>query len=256
MNNEYSNQFRANLFNIIELDDENILASRIYDYAMVIFIVLSLVPLAFKFTCTAFKVINSVCAFVFIIDYALRWITADFKLGKKGKSFLLYPFSFMAIVDLLSILPFFSSANSGLAILRILRMAKALRAFRILRYSRSISIISQVIRRQRTPLLTVCSLAIAYIVIAALAVFNVEPDTFENFFDAVYWATISLTTLGYGDIYPVSAAGRIITMISTMVGMAIIALPSGIITAGYIHELNKHHDPEGALDELESYVKL
>lgn len=248
--------FRAKLFDMIERDDGDNLASRIYDYAMVVFIVLSLVPLAFKEDFTAFFVINSLCAVVFIIDYALRWFTADFKLGKGRRSFLLYPFSFMAIVDLLSILPYFSSANSGLAILRILRMAKAMRAFRILRYSKSISIISQVIKRQRTPLLTVCSLAVAYIIVAALAVFNVEPDTFENFFDAIYWATISLTTLGYGDIYPVSAAGRIITMLSTLVGMAIIALPSGIITAGYIHELNENHDPEGALDELESYVKL
>lgn len=248
--------FRAKLFDVIELDDDNNPASRIYDYAMVVIIVLSLVSLAFKDDCAAFDIINSVCALVFIVDYALRWFTADFKLGRSGRSFLLYPFSFMAIIDLLSILPFFSSANSGLAILRILRMAKALRAFRILRYSKSISIISQVIRRQRTPLLTVCSLAVAYIIVAALAVFNVEPDTFENFFDAIYWATISLTTLGYGDIYPVSAAGRIITMLSTLVGMAIIALPSGIITAGYIHELNEKHDPEGAFDELEGYVKL
>lgn len=250
------NQLRVKLFDVIELDDDNMLASKVYDYAMVIIIVLSLVPLAFKDDCLAFQVINSLCAFIFIVDYILRWFTADFKLRKGRKSFILYPFSFMAIIDLLSILPFFSAANSGLMILRILRMAKALRAFKILRYSKSISIIAQVIKRQRTPLLTVCSLAVAYIIIAALAVFNVEPDTFENFFDAIYWATISLTTLGYGDIYPVSVAGRTITMISTVVGLAIIALPSGIITAGYIHELNEHHDPEGALDELEGYVKL
>lgn len=251
-----SNQFRAKLFDIIELDDDKNIASIIYDYVMVIIIVLSLVPLAFKESCTAFRVINVGSALVFIIDYILRWYTADFKLGKRGKSFLLYPFSFMAIIDLLSILPYFSSVNSGLTVLRVLRMAKALRAFKILRYSRSISIISQVIKRQRTPLLTVCSLAIAYIIIAALVVFNVEPDTFGDFFDAIYWATISLTTLGYGDIYPVSVAGRAITMISTLVGIAIVALPSSIITAGYIHELNKLHTPDAALNELEGYIKL
>ena len=68
--------------------------------------------------------------------------------------------------------------------------------------------------------------------------FNVEPDSFGNYFDAVYWATVSLTTVGYGDIYPVTVFGRIVTMISSVFGIAIIALPSGIITAGVMEELN------------------
>lgn len=75
--------------------------------------------------------------------------------------------------------------------------------------------------------------------ISALIVFNVEPDSFNTFFDAIYWATVSLTTVGYGDIYPVSVAGRVVTMISSVFGIAIIALPSGIITAGYMDEIRK-----------------
>jgi voltage-gated potassium channel len=75
--------------------------------------------------------------------------------------------------------------------------------------------------------------------ISALIVLSVEPETFPTFFDAVYWATVSLTTVGYGDIYPVSMAGKIITMCSTLFGIAIVALPAGIVTAGYMDELNK-----------------
>ena len=89
----------------------------------------------------------------------------------------------------------------------------------------------------------VCVLAIGYIFISALVIFNVEPETFNNFFDAIYWAiywaTVSLTTVGYGDIYAVSIAGKVITMISSVFGIAIVALPAGIITAGYMGELNK-----------------
>lgn len=85
-------------------------------------------------------------------------------------------------------------------------------------------------------------MAIAYIVVSALVIFNVEPDSFETFFDAIYWATVSLTTVGYGDIYPVSTIGRIVTMISSVFGIAIIALPSGIITGGYLNEINKKDD--------------
>ena len=86
-------------------------------------------------------------------------------------------------------------------------------------------------------LIAVCILAIAYIVISALVVFNVEPESFDNFFEAIYWATVSLTTVGYGDIYPVTSVGRVITMISSVFGIAVVALPAGIITAGYMKEL-------------------
>ena len=82
--------------------------------------------------------------------------------------------------------------------------------------------------------MAVCTLALGYIIVSALIVFNVEGDSFETFFEAIYWATVSLTTVGYGDIYPVTTAGRIITMISSIFGIAIVALPAGIITAGYM----------------------
>ena len=76
--------------------------------------------------------------------------------------------------------------------------------------------------------------------ISALVIFNVEPESFNNFFDAIYWATVSLTTVGYGDIYPVTTLGRVITMISSVFGIAIVALPAGIITAGYMTEIEKN----------------
>lgn len=82
-------------------------------------------------------------------------------------------------------------------------------------------------------------MAVAYILVSALVIYNVEPESFKTFFDAIYWATISLTTVGYGDIYPVTTIGRIVTMISSAFGIAIIALPSGVITAGYLAEINK-----------------
>jgi len=93
----------------------------------------------------------------------------------------------------------------------------------------------KVFNKSREALIAVCTLAGAYILISALVIFNVEPDSFNTFFDAVYWATVSLTTVGYGDIYPVSTIGRIVTMFSSVFGIAIVALPAGIITAGYMN---------------------
>lgn len=82
-------------------------------------------------------------------------------------------------------------------------------------------------------------MAVAYIFISAIVIYNVEPDSFNTFFDAFYWATISLTTVGYGDIYLVTPIGRCVTMISSLIGIAIIALPSSVITAGYLEEVSK-----------------
>ena len=92
--------------------------------------------------------------------------------------------------------------------------------------------------------MTVGILAAGYVLISALVIFNVEPDSFENFFEAVYWATVSLTTMGYGDIYPVTTLGRIVTMVSSIFGIAIIALPAGIITAGFMEQLNSKEESD------------
>ncbi|HQA05219.1 MAG TPA: potassium channel family protein [Clostridiales bacterium] len=100
----------------------------------------------------------------------------------------------------------------------------------------------KVFNKSREALIAVCTLAGAYILISALVIFNVEPDSFNTFFDAVYWATVSLTTVGYGDIYPVSTIGRIVTMFSSVFGIAIVALPAGIITAGYMNEIKDSRD--------------
>lgn len=85
----------------------------------------------------------------------------------------------------------------------------------------------------------VCVLAGGYIALSALIMFQVEPDSFDTFFDAIYWAVVTLTTVGYGDIYPTSEIGRIVSMMSSFMGIAIVALPTGIITAGYMRELSR-----------------
>ena len=85
----------------------------------------------------------------------------------------------------------------------------------------------------------VCVLACGDIELSALIMFQVEPDSFDTFFDAIYWAVVTLTTVGYGDIYPTSEIGRIVSMMSSFMGIAIVALPTGIITAGYMRELSR-----------------
>lgn len=240
---------RKRLFEIIETAKEDDRLSNVYDIFMMIVIVLSLVPLAFKQEPPFFVIMDKVAAVIFVIDYVLRFATADLKLKKGALSFVLYPFTPMALIDLLCILPSISIISSAFRVLKVFRLLRTLRVFRVfkaVRYSHSINMIKEVFVIERKPLITVFVLAIGYVVASALVIFNVEPDLFNTFLDAVYWATVSLTTMGYGDITPVTSVGRLVTMISSMFGIAIIALPSGIITAGFMKILRVEQEREAA----------
>ena len=237
---------RERLYEIIEKSKDEDKLSYCYDVFMIIVISVSLIPLAFKNYYHVFYVVDRIAMVVFVIDYLLRWFTADYKFNQKSAiAFIRYPFSIMAIIDLVSILPSLSMINRGFKVLRVFRMTRALRVlsvFKGLRYSKNFNIIGNVIRSSKSSLLAVGTLSVVYIVISALVIYNVEPDSFNSFFEAIYWATVSLTTVGYGDIYPVSAMGRVITMISSFLGIAIVALPAGIITAGYMSEIQKYDE--------------
>ena len=233
--------WRKNLYDIIETDS-NAVNSKLYDWAMLIFIVLSLIPLAFREQTTMFIWFDRVSVGVFIIDYLLRWMTADYKLSnrKKWQAFLLYPFTPLAIVDLLSIIPSFTFFSRAFKLFRITRLFKILRVFRFMRYSKNMRILFRVLRKERRILFTVFLIAVGYIFTTALIMFNLEDsEMFSNFFDALYWATTTLTTVGYGDIYPETNIGRVISMFSAVFGVAVIALPSGVITASYLDELRE-----------------
>ena len=238
---------RLRLFEIIEAASENDRISNVYDVFMMVTIVASMIPLAFKTEYRAFVILDGIAAVIFAVDYLLRLYTADYKVRRGKLSFLLYPFTPMALLDLLCILPSLNLIGGGFRILKVFRLLRTFRVFRVfkaVRYSKSLLVIKSVFKYSKRPLITVCLLAVGYILISALVIFNAEPDTFRNYFDAIYWATVSLTTMGYGDITPVTTVGRIITMISSVFGIAIIALPSGIITAGLMEEILKQRNAD------------
>jgi len=224
---------RNKIFNFID-------NAPVYNYGMIVVILLSLVPLMTKQQSQALHALDLATAGIFIIDYLLRWLTADLRPGKSpAKAFAMYPLTPMAIIDLLSILPSLLLINPAFKALRVLRLLRALRVFRIVRYSRNVQILVNVFEKQKQALVAVGCLAVGYVYVSALVMFQIEPDTFEDFYDAIYWATVSLTTVGYGDIFATSDTGRLITMISAFMGIAIVALPAGIITAGYMEEIQK-----------------
>lgn len=237
---------RHAIYNVIEVRDTVSSATRIYNQIILLMLLVSILPLAFKEDYAVFNVTDIVVVSFFIVDYLLNWITADIRFGKRSAwSFVRYPFSFSAIINLLSILPILSFMHDGFRLLRLARSFRLLRMvslFKMVHHSQNMVLIVRTVRDAKDSLLAVGYLALGYITVSALVVFNVEPETFHTFFDALYWSTVSLTTVGYGDIYPVSFAGRCVTMLSSLLGIALVALPAGIVTAGYMNALQSLRD--------------
>ena len=253
------NDWRKQVFDIIEPLSKNHEASKYYDWMMVVVTLLSFVPLVFHDEhAWPLALINVLCTIIFTIDYLARFVTADYHYKKHDKwSFIRYPFSPLALIDLIVILSVATSINSGF---RLLRAARLLHVVRIFQHSRSLQLIKIVLKRATRPLLFVASLGLIYIFMVAAVMFNEEPELFPNFLDALYWAVMTLAAIGYGDIVPMTELGRVITMISAVVGVAIFALPVSVITAEYVAVVNeyregkidgKHHPRRFEVDETE-----
>ncbi len=241
-----NDSMRTRIYEIIARPKRGDNASHLYDLFIVLVSILSLVPVVFhangldESTQHTLQIIDIVAVYILCFDYLLNWMTFDIAQGKRGKwtEFLKYPFTITAIVNLLSILPTLNLLPSEFLFLRVLRIV------RLFRYSRHLTLIINVFVRERKTLVSAVVLALAFIFTMALLMFTFEPATFDNFVDALYWSTITLTTIGFGDITPESDLGYILTSISSIIGIFILALPAGIMTGGFLQQL-KRQDEEG-----------
>lgn len=232
--------FKRRIYEVIEVSSIGDISSRAYDRLMTTAIIVGLLPLTVKEMNNYLVAIDIFVSILFIIDYAARVYTADYKMGYQNyRAYIAYIFTPLAIFDFLSIVPVVYIFVPVSGFISLLRLFRVFRMLKLVRYSKTMIIIRNVIRKVKSQLMAVLFLIIIYIFGAAMLIFQLEPNLFNNFFDALYWATISITTIGYGDIYPVTTVGRLITMISALVGMAVIALPTGIITAAYMAEITK-----------------
>ena len=231
---------KKRIFEIIEVSRENDVASRAYDIMINVAIVVGLIPLTMKKGDAYTGVIDALTLSIFVLDYILRIYTSDYKMGVVSyKSYIANLMEPMSIIDLLSILPVFSFFFPESTLIRLFKLFRVFRIFKLVRYSKTMITIKNVMVRVKAPLGAVLILSAVYIVICALLMFQVEPDSFDTFLDACYWSTISLTTVGYGDYTPATDIGKAISSLSALVGVAVIALPSGIITAAYMREITK-----------------
>ena len=261
-------KIKAKVFEIIQPAEKGGIASRIFDAVIMILIFISIASvfiatfaISRDFRWFLFRV-EKWTVLIFTVEYLLRIWTADllYPALSRWRARLAYVKSPMAIIDLLSILPGFSVLGRGFKIFRITRLLRLVRLLKLVRYSSKIQVLARVVRKEKKVLITVLGIAIFYVFLTALIMFNAEPRlnpetgeaTFDTFFDALYWATVTLTTVGYGDMIPVTNVGRFVSMLSALFGVAIIALPSGVITASYLDEIRSNRKRNGKEVEKEA----
>jgi len=188
--------------------------------------------------------VDEITVLFFAIDYVLRILTArqQYRGYSAGKAIGRYVTSGYGIIDLLSFLPHYMPTffPAGAAVFRMFRVVRIFRLFRINAYSDSLSLIGNVISKKKTQLLASVFVITLLILASSLCMYSVEheaqPDVFKNAFSAIWWATSALLTVGYGDIYPITVVGQILGIIITFLGVGLVAIPTGIISAGFVEE--------------------
>ena len=196
---------------------------------------------------TLFDYVDEITVFFFAIDYALRIITAEqqFKGYPAGKAIGKYLTSGYGIIDLLSFLPHYLPTffPAGAAVFRMLRVVRIFRLFRINAYSDSLSIIGNVLSKKKTQLLASVFVIVLLIMASSLCMYSVEheaqPDVFRNAFSGIWWATSTMLTVGYGDIYPITPMGQFLGILMSFLGVGLVAIPTGIISAGFVEEYQR-----------------
>ena len=159
---------RKRLYEVVQVGKQGDNVSQAYDILMIVAIFVSIFPLMFVEDNLVFHYMEHVTAIIFIMDYLFRWMTADYKLGKGGLSFLIYPFTPWAIIDLLSILPAFTMLSKGFKLLRMARLLRILRLLKIIRYAQNIQVLMRVIMKEKRVLLTVLGISVFYVFLTAL----------------------------------------------------------------------------------------
>ena len=241
---------RRRVFEIIQMANGSDFPSRAFDTCIISLIVLSILVTflqTFRLSKDMARLLfyaDSFCMIIFTVEYILRLLTADLLYPESKHPLLSYIKSTDAIIDLLSILPFYLSGliPPGVVVFRLIRVARILKLFRINKYSDPITVIISIVKRKASQLIASVFLVMVLMLAASILMYyaehDVQPEAFRSAFSGIWWAVATLSTTGYGDIYPITTIGRVIAMIITILGMFVVAIPTGILTAGFMETVS------------------
>ena len=257
---------RKRIFDIIQIGNRNDWVSRAFDiFISAVIIVNILVTFldTFKelqsFT-KVFDIIELVTIVIFCIEYLLRIWTADYLFPRKNKtvSVLRFMISFEGIIDLLTILPFFFL--NGIVMFRMLRVVRIFHLFRINSQYDSFNLIKDVLKERRKQLFSSFFLIIILMLGSSLAMYSAEheaqSEAFENAFSGIWWSVSTLLTVGYGDIYPITIGGKIIAIIIAFLGVCAVAVPTGIISAGFVEKFAKSEKSDRKFHDIKEVGEI
>lgn len=254
---------RKRIFEVIQIGQGQDILSKIFDY-FIVTIILANIAVLFLETFDGMnpyreilQIIGWITVGIFIVEFLLRIYTADYLYPQctKQKAILKFVFSFDGMIMLLTILPFFYL--SGFGVLRMLRVVRIFHMFRINNNYDSFHVITSVLVDKRNQIFSSVFIIVVLMLSSSLCMYSVEhqaqPEAFSNALSGIWWSMSTVFTVGYGDIYPITLLGRVMAIFITFLGVGAVALPTGIISAGFVEHYTRMSSAENL--EIERKIK-
>ena len=250
-----SKDLKKRIFDIIQIGNVGDIPSRLFDIGITIVILASLTAAI----CSTYDELNAyspiidavelITVVIFTIEYILRLWTADILYPSKspGKAVLAFIFSGTGIVDLLTFFPYYLPVflPAGAVAFRVFRVFRIFRLFKINSRYDAFNVIIDVIMRKRKQIFSSVVMVLILMIASSLCMYSMEhevqPEVFKNAFSGIWWSASTLLTIGYGDIYPITVGGRIMAIVISFLGVGMVAIPTGIISAGFVESYTRLH---------------
>lgn len=257
---------RKRIFQIMQINNRDDLPSLIFDVVLAFNIILNITAMFLETFSSlntfkpVFTMVENVTVILFIIEYVLRLATADLLYTKvsKPRAVMMYIFSLDGLVELFSILPFFYL--SGFIVFRMLRVVRIFHLFRINTQSDSFNVIKTVLMEKYKAIASSVFIIVILMLASSIGIYSAEhaaqPGAFKNAFSGIWWSVSAMLTVGYGDIYPITVAGRIMAIIIAFLGVGAVAIPTGIISAGFVEYYSKEQNSDKKLNDIEQVGEI
>ncbi len=261
-------RFKRRVFDIIQISNTSDLQSRAFDFFLVVVIAVNILAMfldTFQFMEPYGRLLDlaeAVTVGIFCVEYLLRLWTAEFLYPNRTKAgaVLRFLYSFDGLVELLTILPFFFL--SGAVAFRMMRVVRIFHLFRINANYDSFNVITSVLKEKKNQIISSLFIILVLMLASSLCMYSVEhaaqPDQFKNARSGMWWSVSALLTVGYGDVYPITALGKTMAVLISFLGVGAVAIPTGIISAGFVEQYTNAQSSSASLDSrmMEMRVNL